>query len=92
MAEPREEYFQSRANPEDWGRVIEPGERDGFPVVFNFRPKQFVAVTPDRLRDWEEMTKLEVGLVPDRTTRMWSGDPCETISGSNSDWDDSDCW
>ena len=88
----RQEFFESRVSPEDWGERIEPGRRDGFPVVFNFRPKQFVAVSPDRLKDWEEMMKLEVGLIPDRGGHMWSGDPCETISGSNSDWDDSDCW
>jgi hypothetical protein len=91
MAE-SDEYFQSHVSPEDWGKTIEPGERDGFPVVFHFRPKQFVAVSEDRLKEWEEMTKLEVGLVPDRTSRMWSGNPCETISGSNGDWDDCDCW
>jgi hypothetical protein len=92
MAEEREEFFESRVSPEDWGKPIEPTEREGFPIVFNFRPKQFVAVSEDRLKDWEEMMKLEVGLIPDRTTRRWSGHPCETISGSNSDWDDSDCW
>jgi hypothetical protein len=77
---------------EDWGERIEPGSREGFPVVFAFRPKEFIAVSKDRLRDWEELMKEEVGLIPDRSTPMWSGDPRETISGSNGGWDDSDNW
>lgn len=90
--EEREEFFQSRVDPKEWGERIDPASREGYPIVFNFRPKQFVSVSKDRLKDWEEMVKLEVGLVPDRSAHMWSGDPCETISGSNSDWDDCDCW
>ena len=90
--EKTEEFFESRVDAADWGERVDPGSREGYPVIFHFRPKQFVAVSKDRLKDWEEMMKLEVGLVPDRSSRMWSGHPCETISGSNSDWDDSDCW
>jgi hydrogenase large subunit len=85
-------YDAKYENAAEWGERVDPGSREGYPVIFHFRPKQFVAVSKDRLKDWEQMMKLEVGLVPDRSSRMWSGHPCETISGSNSDWDDSDCW
>lgn len=88
MAEP-DQYRQI----EEWGEEIDPREREGYPIMFHFRPNKFIAVKPDRLGDWEELTKREVGLArPDDGLRGWSGHPCETISGSNGGWDDSDCW
>jgi hypothetical protein len=52
-------------------------------------------VAPDRLKEWEEFFAQNVGLRPDRSLAsryMWSGDPKETISGSNDDWEDCDYW
>ena len=78
---------------EDWGREINPKDFDGYPMVFHFQPQRFVKVEPDRLKDWEELTRRHVGLSrPGDGLRGWSGDPCETISGSGDGWDDSDCW
>ena len=76
----------------EWGEeIVELGERTG-PVVFNFRPTRYLKVAPDKLRDWEELFARNVGLRPDRGLVAWSGDPKETISGSNDDWDDCDYW
>jgi hypothetical protein len=75
----------------EWGDVVELGDRTG-PVVFHFRPTKYIQVEPDRLKDWEKLFMENVGLRPDRELVGWSGDPKETISGSNDDWDDCDYW
>jgi hypothetical protein len=75
----------------EWGDVVELGDRTG-PVVFHFRPTKYIQVEPDRLKDWEKLFMENVGLLPDRELVGWSGDPKETISGSNDDWDDCDYW
>jgi hypothetical protein len=79
---------------EEWGEVVELREETG-PIVFHFRPTKYMRVAPDRLKEWEEFFARNVGLRPDRSLAsdyMWSGDPKETISGSNDDWDDCDYW
>jgi hypothetical protein len=79
---------------EEWGEVVELREETG-PIVFHFRPTKYMRVSPDRLKEWEEFFARNVGLRPDRSLAsdyMWSGDPKETISGSNDDWDDCDYW
>jgi hypothetical protein len=81
----------SEQGVEEWGEVMELGRETG-PVVFHFRPTKYLTVTPDRLRDWEELFIKNVGLRPDKDLVGWSGDPKETISGSNDDWDDCDYW
>ena len=63
------------------------------PVVFAFRPTKLMRVSPDKLRDWEKLFAENVGMRPDKgLASRWSGDPKETISGSNDDWDDCDYW
>ncbi len=85
-------------NLEKWGEVVELNEvgKQGMstsPIVFHFRPTKYLKVAPDRLKDWEKYFAKNVGLPPDRkAAMMWSGDPKETISGSNDDWDDCDYW
>jgi hypothetical protein len=76
----------------EWGEEVKLGRETG-PVVFHFRPTKYLTVTPDRLKDWEELFAKNVGLRPDKELAYdWSGDPKETISGSNDDWDDCDYW
>ena len=54
---------------------------------------EVMRVSPDKLRDWEELFTKNVGMRPDKSlANRWSGDPKETISGSNDDWDDCDYW
>jgi hypothetical protein len=83
---------------ESWGEVVELNEvgkqgRETAPIVFHFRPTKYLKVAPDKLKDWEEFFAKNVGLRPDRQLAYrWSGDPKETISGSNDDWDDCDYW
>ncbi len=90
MADPTEKI-------EEWGEVVELDqagrEKATAPVVFHFRPTKFLRVAPDRLADWERFFAENVGLRLDRDlAHRWSGDPRETISGSNNDWDDCDYW
>lgn len=83
---------------EQWGKVVELNEvtkqdKEGVPIVFNFRPNKFLIVAPDRLKDWEQYFAENAGLRPDRElASRWSGDPKETISGSGDGWDDCDYW
>lgn len=79
---------------DSWGEeVVELTPDATGPIVFNFRPTKFMRVAPARLKDWEEYFAQNVGLRPDKElAQMWSGDPKETISGSNGDWDDCDYW
>lgn len=78
-------------NEREWGeRVVELDE--GGPVVFHFRPTKYLVVSPERRKEWEKLFVENVGLRPDRTLARWSGDPRETISGSNDGWDDCDYW
>jgi hypothetical protein len=84
-------------NTERWGEVVEledaGTEKATAPVVFHFRPNKFLKVAPERLEEWEEFFAENVGMRPDRDlAQRWSGDPRETISGSNNDWDDCDYW
>jgi hypothetical protein len=78
---------------DDWGEVVELSAEATGPIVFHFRPNKYMRVAPERLREWEEFFAVNVGLRPDvELARAWSGDPKETISGSNDDWDDCDYW
>jgi hypothetical protein len=78
---------------DDWGDVVELSQQETGPIVFHFRPNKYMRVAPERLKEWEEFFAANVGLRPDpELARMWSGDPKETISGSNDDWDDCDYW
>jgi len=92
---------------EDWGRIVEieqVSEQDRetlggpYPIVFHFRPNRFIVVSDDKREDWAKHFEANVGALPKKPTldrrllEGWSGDPKETISGSNSDWDDSDYW
>lgn len=82
----------------EWGEIVELNQvnqhgKDVSPIVFNFRPTRFLKVAPERLKDWEEFFGKNIGLRPDKELAAgWSGDPKETISGSNDDWDDCDYW
>lgn len=79
---------------EDWGEVVELKEGTG-PIVFHFRPTKYIKVEESRREEWERFTEQNTGLRPSRKLAMeyrWSGDPKETISGSNDGWDDSDYW
>lgn len=78
---------------EDGDRSVEMLAEGRYPVVFAFRPTKFMKVAPDKLREWEKLFEENVGTKPSReAAERWSGDPKETISGSNSDWDDCDYW
>lgn len=83
-------------NEREWGHPEErvaAVEESRFPVVFAFRPTKFLVVNPDKRDEWEKLFVDNVGMRPDReAASRWSGDPKETISGSNSDWDDCDYW
>lgn len=75
----------------EWGEeIIELGREGAGPVVFHFRPTRYLTVSPDKIRDWEQYFIKNVGMRPDRGLVDWSGDPHETISGSNDGWDDCD--
>ncbi len=81
-----------------WGEVTELSSEKTGPIVFHFRPTKYMQVAPEHLHEWEEMFAKYVGLKPDKkllkslNPSAWSGDPKETISGSNGDWDDCDYW
>ena len=81
---------------EQWGEVVELNDigrigKEASPIVFHFRPTKYLKIAPERLKDWENFFAQNVGLRPDRgLAQGWSGDPRETISGSNDDWDDCD--
>jgi hypothetical protein len=83
---------------EKWGEVIELNSENTGPIVFHFRPTKFLKVAPEYIHEWEEIFSNYVGLPPDKkhlqslNPNGWSGDPKETISGSNGDWDDCDYW
>ena len=80
-------------NAREWGdRVTDLGEERAGPVVFHFRPTKYLEVPEDRLDEWKKLFMENVGMRPDRDLARWSGDPKETISGSNQDWDDCDYW
>ena len=84
-------------NEREWAdgedKSVEMLEGGRFPVVFAFRPTKFMRVAPEKLSDWEELFEKNVGTRPSKeAAHRWSGDPKETISGSNSDWDDCDYW
>lgn len=79
---------------QDEGAITEL--REGrVPVVYAFRPTKILTVKPEKLDDWEKLFTENVGLrPPDRelAARQWTGDPKQTISGSNDGWDDCDYW
>lgn len=80
---------------EDWGEVTELSREETGPIVFHFRPNRYIRVASERLREWEDFFAENVGLRPDKELARryeWSGDPKETISGSNDNWDDCDYW
>jgi len=82
------------------GKVVNTKPVAVAPVVFNFRPAKYVVVAPEHLKEWEDLFAKKIGFPPDRAKlkqmlpRGWSGDPKETISGSNCPeiWDDCDYW
>jgi hypothetical protein len=86
-----------RINASKWGKVVElerakTRAKTG-PIVFNFRPTKYLEVRPEKLKEWEKLFMANVGTKPSRDLAYeWSGDPKETISGSNNDWDDCDYW
>ncbi len=84
---------------ESWGKVVQLNSKTTGPIVFNFIPTKFLVVAPEHLQEWEAHFAKYVGLPPNKQHiaklnphHEWSGDPKETISGSNEDWDDSDYW
>lgn len=83
-------------NEKEWAdpeRSITELREGRIPVVFAFRPTKILQVNPEKLEEWEKIFVENVGMKPDREQAMrWSGDPKETISGSNGDWDDCDYW
>lgn len=82
---------------EHWGEETSASDVVN-PVVFHFKPKQFVKVSPENLAKWEEFFLQHVGLrpvpqgQPGAAERLpaWYGSPGGSISGSNGDWDDCD--
>lgn len=82
----------------DWGEVVELKSEETGPIVFHFRPTRYMKVAPEHLAAWEKLFAKHVGLPPQKkhlqslNPAMWSGDPKETISGSNDGWDDCDYW
>jgi hypothetical protein len=75
------------------GKVAKPDKTT--PVVFNFRPNKFKEVAPEEFKAWEKAFAQYVGFpAPGKAAIKkayeWSGDPRESISGSNDGWDDSD--
>ena len=85
-----------RIDEDEWAdkeSTVEELREGRLPVVFAFRPNKIMRVAPQKLRDWEELFAETVGTRPDKAlAQRWSGDPKETISGSNNDWDDCDYW
>lgn len=54
--------------------------------------QKYVGLMPDK-KLIPELQRREAGAGPDEAAKYpWSGDPKETISGSNDDWDDCDYW
>lgn len=75
----------------EWGKVVRLEDASPGPIVFHFRPTKYLEVKPEKLKEWEQLFMKNVGLKPSRKlAHEWSGDPHETISGSNDDWDDCD--
>jgi hypothetical protein len=74
---------------EEWGEEVTHLEEGRAPVVFNFRPKRFVRVGPDRVDQWQRIFKEELGIGVSFDEDGPYG-PQPTISGSNDGWDDCD--
>jgi hypothetical protein len=86
---------EEKLDPAKWGKVVQIDDQTTWPIVFNFRPTSFVVVDPAHRKDWEEMVRKYVGLVPDMAhlkslNPNWH--PKETISGCQvpGTWDDCD--
>ena len=86
-------------NFEEWGEIAKLSEADKgkevAPVVFNFRPTEFVKVAPERRADWERFFAENVGLPPNRDFALnWHRIPDETVSrtGPDGEGDDCDFW
>jgi hypothetical protein len=80
----------SEPSSEAWGKPISTEKVERLPIVFAFRPDRFVAVAPEKLRDWETLFADRVGLKPGLAEGLVGLHPDETISGSGNDWDDCD--
>ena len=83
---------EEKLAPEHWGKVVQIDDKTTWPIVFNFRPTGFVVVDPEHRKDWEEMVRKYVGLVPDMENLTNLMHPNETICGCNvpGTWDDCD--
>ena len=92
----KKEATKSVEVTDNWGEVVELDRRKTGPIVFHFTPTKYMRVNEAHLKDWEKLFAAYVGVPPNREQfKMqydWSGDPGETISGSNGGWDDCDYW
>jgi hypothetical protein len=79
-----------------WGEVVKLDRKTTGPIVFHFRPNKYMRVNEAHLKEWEKLFAAYVGVPPNRAhfkeLYEWSGDPGETISGSNNGWDECDYW
>lgn len=82
--------MEDRFSSQYWGEEIRSNDVVN-PVVFHFKPKQFIQVAPENLAEWEQFFLENVGLRPApkvEGARAWAGSPGGSISGSDDGWDD----
>jgi hypothetical protein len=79
-------------DPEEWGEEI-PADQVVNPIVFHFRPTQFVPTAPEDRQVWEQFFTENVGFPPPApamasVTAQPAPYPNGGESGSNNGWDD----
>jgi hypothetical protein len=75
---------------DQWGEEIPLSEVVN-PLIFHFRPKTFMQVKDEKLKEWEKFFAENVGFPPQRGSSdrpSAAAYPNGGISGSNGGWDD----
>lgn len=76
-------------NPAEWGVAVE-ADMTTVPVVFHHRPTRYVRVRPDRLEEWKNYFRENVGLDPDSDMSFDLAGRSPCMSDSRHGWDDAD--
>lgn len=75
---------------EDWGEKITKFEGSQLPLVLHFRPQTMVRVKKEKMKEFRELMRKNLGVVFDDPDGGEPGPPGGSISGSGDGWDDSD--
>lgn len=85
------ESWGERVSAESFSSKRGEGGEPREPVVFHFRPTEFIVVDKEHRDDWKKLFEEQVDTPIQELQHQWTGHPDETVSGcTGGGWDDCD--